>query len=119
MDIKHLILCNVMSTRVKCELRIALPDPKPRQAFVPVYEPITLATVSQSAAYNVLAIAATVFGRLEGGGWAPAPSEAPRRQPVPGRVVIGGLASAKQAREPQGLGQLLEGSSTRGAADER
>ncbi len=68
MVIMHLTLCVVMSTRVKCEQRIVLPDPRPGQAFVPVYKPITPATVSQSAAHGVLAIAAAVLGSLEGKG---------------------------------------------------
>ena len=68
MAIMHLTWCVVMSTRVKCEQRIVLPDPRPGQPFVPVYEPITPATVSQSAAHGVLAIAAAVLGSLEGQG---------------------------------------------------
>ncbi len=64
--VMHLTLCIVLTTGVKCEPRIELPDPKPGQSFDLVYQPITPAALSQSVAYGVLAVAAIFLLGLGG-----------------------------------------------------
>lgn len=65
--VRDLTLCIILATRMTCEPRIELPEPKAGQAFAPVHEPITLAALPQFAAYGVLAIAAAMLRSLEGG----------------------------------------------------
>ncbi len=75
-SVRHLTLCMILGTRVKCEPRIDLPEPGPGQVFTPVHEPLTPAALTHYAAYGVLAIAAVMLRSIEAGcrpdhRWAP------------------------------------------------
>ena len=63
--VRNLTFCIVMATRVKCELRIELPDPKPGSAFQITYDPITLGALPHYPAHGALAIIAATLDSLE------------------------------------------------------
>ncbi len=68
--VRNLTFCIVMSTRVKCELRIELPDPRPGSPFQITYDPITLGALPHYPAYGALAIIAATLDSLENPGGA-------------------------------------------------
>ena len=108
-----LTLCIILDLRLKVEPQIELPEPKPGQAYAPIYEPITPAALSSATAFGILASVAAVLRTLARGAegrerWRPdraTPTGWARPRSWPGLHRLGASGARPAARNHRDCGE--------------